>query len=192
MNTHTVSTHAVEQTSAQLPQLVARPAGTRLGIALVAVGLLLAAPGVKAQTKLATADNDFILAAAQGGMTEVKLGELAAQKGVRDDVKAFGQLMVTDHSAINADLKALAAQKDVALPDNLDAKHQAMVDELADLTGAKFDDAYIAAMVKDHQMDVRDFTAESAATKDAEIKSFVDKAIPVVNGHLQRITAMKK
>ena len=159
---------------------------------LVAVAFLLAAPFAQAQTKLTTADNDFILAAAQGGMTEVKLGELAAQNGVRDDVKAFGQLMVKDHTAINGDLKALAAQKGVALPGSLDAKHQTMVDELAALTGSEFDEAYIAAMVKDHQMDAKGFAAESAATEDAEIKSFVDKSIPVVNGHLQRITAMKK
>jgi hypothetical protein len=33
-------------------------------------------------------------------------------------------MMVKDHSAINGDLKALAAQKGGALPDSLDAKHQ--------------------------------------------------------------------
>jgi putative membrane protein len=161
-------------------------------MALVAVGLLLAVPGAQAQTKLSTADNDFILAAAQGGMTEVKLGELAARKGLRDEVKAFGQMMVTDHTAINGDLNALAMQKRVTLPDSLDAKHQKMVDKMAALTGMEFDDAYIAAMIKDHQMDAKEFTAESAATKDADLKSFVDKSLLVVTEHLKRITALKK
>jgi putative membrane protein len=158
----------------------------------VAVGLLFAVSCTKTETKLSTADNDFILAAAQGGMTEVKLGELAAQKGLRDDVKAFGQTMVKDHTAINDDLKALAAQKGVTLPDSLDAKHQGMVDKMAALTGSEFDDAYITGMVEDHDMDAKDFKAESAETKDADIKSFVDKSIPVVAEHLKRITAMKK
>ena len=163
-----------------------------LGMTLLAVGLLIAVPGANAATTLFTADQGFILAAAQGGMTEVKLGELAAQKGTRDDVKAFGQMMVKDHTAINDDLKALAAQKGVTLPDSLDAKHQGMVDKMAALTGAEFDDAYITGMIKDHKMDAKDFKAESAKTKDAEIKSFVDKSIPVVTEHLKRITAMKK
>jgi putative membrane protein len=44
-------------------------------------------------------------------MTEVKLGELAAQNGKLDDVKAFGQMMVKDHTAINEDLITLASQK---------------------------------------------------------------------------------
>jgi putative membrane protein len=149
-------------------------------------------PRVNAATTVSKADKDFILAAAQGGMTEVKLGELAAQNGKRDDVKAFGQTMVKDHTAINNDLKALAAQKDVTLPDSLDAKHQAMVDKMAALTGSEFDEAYVAGMIKDHKMDAKEFKAESAETKDADIKSFVDKSIPVVRDHLKRITAMKK
>jgi putative membrane protein len=192
MNTNTESKHAVEQDNARFPKLIASSAAGRLGMAVVAVGLLLAVPCAKAETKLSPADKGFILAAAQGGMTEVKLGELAAQKGAREDVKAFGQMMVKDHTAINDDLKALAAQKGVTLPDSLDAKHQGMVDKMAALTGSEFDAAYVADMIKDHKMDAKEFKAESAKTKDADIKSFVDKSIPVVAEHLQRITAMKK
>jgi putative membrane protein len=159
---------------------------------LVAAGFFLAMPCAKAATTVAPADQDFILAAAQGGMTEVKLGDLAAHNGTRADVKEFGQMMVTDHSAINGDLKILATQKSVALPDSLDAKHQQMVDKMAALSGSAFDDAYIAAMVKGHKKDAKEFKAESASTTDADIKSFVDKSLPVVQRHLEHIQAMKK
>ena len=192
MNTNTESKHAVEQDKTRFLKLISNSASATLGMTLVAVGLLIAVPCAKTETKLSTADKDFILAAAQGGMTEVKLGELAAQKGTRDDVKAFGQMMVKDHTAINDDLKALATQKGVTLPDSLDAKHQGMVDKMAALTGSEFDTAYVADMLKDHKMDAKEFKAESAETKDADIKSFVDKSIPVVDEHLKRITAMKK
>lgn len=192
MNINTRSTYAVKQGHARFSKLIGSSAVAKLGMALVAAGLLLAVPSARAETKLSTADKHFILAAAQGGMTEVKLGELAAQKGTRDDVKAFGQMMVKDHTAINDDLKALAAQKGVTLPESLDAKHQGMVDKMTAMTDSKFDDAYIASMVKDHKMDAKDFKAESAETKDADIKSFLDKSIPVVERHLKHITAMKK
>jgi putative membrane protein len=161
-----------------------------LGLALVLV-VLLASPA-SAATPVSTADKDFILASAQGGMTEVKLGGLAVQKGLRDDVKEFGQMMVKDHSAINDDLKALAAKEGVTLPASLDAEHQGLVDKLAALTGSAFDDAYVATMIKGHKMDAKAFKAESTATQDADIKSFLDKSIPVVESHLQHVTAMKK
>src|ERR1035441_9237998 len=120
-------------------------ASATLGMTLLAVGLFFAVPDANAATTVSKTDQDFMLAAAQGGMTEVKLGELAAQNGERSDVKEFGQMMVNDHSAINADLKTLAAQKEVTLPDSLDAKHQKMVDKMAALSGSAFDKAYVAA-----------------------------------------------
>jgi putative membrane protein len=125
-------------------------------------------------------------------MTEVRMGEMASQQGMRDDVKAFGHKMVKDHTAINDDLKALAAQKGVTVPYSLDAKHQMMVDKMAALTGSGFDDAYIKGMKKDHKMDAKEFKAEDAGTKDQDIKDFLDKTIPVVDEHLKIIKAMKE
>jgi len=159
---------------------------------LMAAWLLLAVPCVKADTAVSAADQKFMLAAAQGGMTEVKLGELAAQNGDRADVKDFGQMMVRDHSAINADLKTLAAQKEVTLPDALDAKHQRLVNKLAALSGPAFDDAYIAAMMKGHKMDAKAFKSESEATTDPDVKGFVDKSLRVVQMHLDKIMTLRQ
>ena len=148
MNTNTQPQHAVGQGRPQLLKLIPNSASIISGIVLAVAGLLV--PCASAQTPVSKTDTTFMLAAAQGGMTEVKLGELAAQKGTRADVKEFGQMMVKDHTAINDDMKALAAQKSVTLPDSLDAKHQAMVNKMTALTGAAFDDAYIKGMIKDH------------------------------------------
>ena len=191
MNTNAKSQRAVEQDKMQFLKLAFNLASATVGMTLVAVGLLISVPSANAATPVSTADKEFMLASAQGGMTEVKLGELASKNGKRDDVKEFGQMMVKDHKAINGDLKALAAKKGVTLPDSLDAKHQGMVDKMAALTGSEFDAAYIAGMIRDHKMDAKEFKAESAKTKDADIKGFVDKSIPVVGEHLKRITAMK-
>jgi putative membrane protein len=160
--------------------------------ALMAVGFLLAVPCAKAQTVLSMTDTNFILAAAQGGLTELKLGELASTRGTRSDVKEFGQMMVKDHTAINDDLKTLAAQKGVTLTNSLDVEHQGVVDKMAALTGSGFDDAYINGMIQAHQMDAKAFRAESAATQDAGIKYFVNTSIPVVESHLKQATALKK
>lgn len=65
---------------------------------------------------LASDDRKFILEAAHGGMMEVKMGRLAADKASNADVKAFGQRMVDDHSKANSELTALASQKGITLP----------------------------------------------------------------------------
>ena len=145
-----------------------------------------------AETMLAMADKDFIIAATQGGMTEVILGEWAAKQGVRNDVKVFGRLMVKDHNDINNDLKTLTAQKGLILPDGLGAERQMLVDRLKNLTRTEFDDAYIAEMIKAHQANASAFQAEAAATKDPDIKTFVDKTLPILAAHLKKVTALKK
>ena len=190
MNINAKSQRAAGHNKPQFLKLIRNSAPATLATVLLALGLLV--PCVEAQTPISMSDTNFILAAAQGGMTEVKRGELASTSGMRTNVKDFGQLMVKDHTAINDNLKALAAQKGVTLPDSLDAKHQAMVDNMSSLTGPGFDDAYIAGMIKAHTKDARAFKAESAATQDADIKSFLDKSIPIVEAHLKHVSAMKK
>jgi putative membrane protein len=192
MNTNTKSQRAVEPDKTQFMKLISNSVSGALSLVLMAGGILIAAPNAKGQATVSTADKDFILAAAQGGMTEVKLGELAARNGTRDDVKEFGRMMVKDHTIINDDLKALAAQKGVTLTETVDAKHQEKLEKMAGLTGSEFDDAYIDAMIKGHQKVAKDFKAEHATTQDSDIKGFLDKSIPVVEEHLKHITAMKQ
>lgn len=67
-----------------------------------------------------------------------------------------------------------------------------MINKLTALTGAEFDDAYITDMINDHKMDAKKFQDESSATKDTDIKNFVDKSIPAVVQHLSHITDTKK
>src|SRR5687767_13406008 len=99
----------------------------------------------------ASPDQDFYQKAAEGGMAEVETGKLAQTKGSSKAVKEFGKMMVKDHTDANNKLKKLAADKDVKLPTELNAEHQAMKKKLQSLDGAAFDKAYIDGQVKDHK-----------------------------------------
>ncbi len=137
------------------------------------------------------ADKAFVLKAAQGGMTEVQLGQIASEKATSPDVKNFGAQMVTDHSKANAELKSLATTKGITLPTALDSKHQAMVDKLQATTGADFDRAYVAAMIKAHQKDDTLFSTEASQGQDSDIKAFASKTDQVVKSHLSMIQGIK-
>src|SRR5919197_1196580 len=91
-----------------------------------------------------SADEKFAAEAAIGGMAEVELGRLAAQKGASDEVRQFGQRMVDDHSKAGDDLKKVASAKGLALPAALEAKPQAAVQKLSALSGDKFDKEYVS------------------------------------------------
>ncbi len=141
-------------------------------------------------TMMKSSDAKFAMKAAQGGMAEVQLGQLAAQKATNPDVKAFGQQMVDDHSKANDHLKAVASQENMTLPTTLDAKDQALYTKLQGLSGADFDKLYVKSMVKDHQEDVKQFQKEADKGKDPQIKNFASETLPVLQQHLSKIQSI--
>jgi putative membrane protein len=136
-------------------------------------------------SKLAHGDRKFIEDAARGGMAEVQLGQLAAQKAQSSEVKQFGQKMVDDHSKANDQLKSIASSKSVTLPTDLDSSHKRDYDRLSKLSGAEFDREYMKHMVSDHKKDVSDFRKEAKSGKDTEVKNFASTTLPTLEQHLQ-------
>jgi putative membrane protein len=144
------------------------------------------------KANVSASDKKFVMAAAQGGMAEVKLGELATKNGASESVKKFGQKMVDDHSKANDELKEVATTKGITLPSDVDAKSKATMAKLSKLHGAAFDAAYIKDMKTGHQQAIADFTKESSTGQDADIKGFASKTLPVIKGHYSMISDMAK
>jgi len=133
---------------------------------------------------LSSGDRKFMEKAAEGGMAEVKLGQLASQKASADQVKQFGQRMVDDHGKANDQLKQLASTKNVTLPTDLDKSTQREYDKLSKLSGADFDREYMKHMVSDHKKDISEFKSESNKAKDADLKQFASSTLPTLQEHL--------
>ncbi len=146
--------------------------------------------GLWAQSTSA-ADTKFAKEAAAGGMAEVKLGQLAAEKGSSDFVKQFGQKMVDDHGKANDDLKSVAEKENITLPTEMMPKEQALYDRLSKMSGSDFDAAYTKAMTTDHKKDVADFQKEANGGQNASLKDFATRTLPTLQQHLQMIQSKK-
>lgn len=129
---------------------------------------------------------DFPMEAASAGMMEVELGNLAQQKAQNAQVKRFGSRMVTDHSKANDELKQIAQQNNITLPDSMMDKHKDMVEELSGFTGAEFDKQYMSMMVDDHKEDVEKFEQHSKENPDSPVGKWAAKTLPVLREHLSQ------
>ena len=145
-----------------------------------------------AKSRPAMGDAHFAKEAAQGGMAEVKLGQLAQGKGSNDSVKSFGKRMIDDHSKAGDKLKELASRESIPLPTDISAKDQATYDRLSKLNGAAFDRAYARDMVKDHETDLAAFQKEANAGKDDSLKSFASETLPTLQDHLKQAKDMMR
>jgi putative membrane protein len=153
--------------------------------AAVLAATAVTAAALPALAAAPAADSKFLKDAAAGGMAEVELGRLATEKATRSEVKEFGKMMVDDHSKANAELKSLAEKKGVTLPTAPKPEHKALEARLRKLSGAAFDDAYMSAMLRDHEKDVREFERESKSGGDADVKSWAGKTLPTLRHHLE-------
>ncbi|MCW5691850.1 MAG: DUF4142 domain-containing protein [Pseudolabrys sp.] len=146
--------------------------------------------GKSATGKASKADQAFLKEAMQGDMTEVKMGELAQEKGQSDGVKTFGETLAKDHGDHLKKLEAASAEMGASAPDGMSAKQKADYDKLSKLSGAKFDREFAKHMVMDHKKDIAKYQAE--AKKTGPLADLAKETVPVLQKHLKMAQYLDK
>ena len=140
-----------------------------------------------AKVSSGSADIQFADNAAIAGMTEVGLGKMAIMRTSNQKIREFAHMMVADHGKANTELIEIAKKKNITLPGALDTEHQKMTDSVSKLSGTDFAGAYVDAMVEGHKKALALMQNEAANGKDADLKAFAAKLVPVVQMHVDAI-----
>ena len=149
-------------------------------------------PATKQDAAPAAPTATFVASAAFGTQFEIESSKLALDRSKSGTVKAFAQRMVDDHSAAAVKLKeALLEAKLTMPPDKLDAKHQAIVDELRAKSEADFDNAYIEAQYKAHVETVDFFKAYAKGGENTRLRAFAAEQLPTLQAHLDHVAKMR-
>jgi putative membrane protein len=124
-------------------------------------------------------------------------GAVAATKGTAAAVRDFGKRMMRDHHQLRAQGEALAKKLNVtpAAPsdDPVAPAAQKEMDTLnSTAKGKDFDRAYIDAEVDIHKAVLDLATKAAAQTQTAELKNLIQKAAPVIQGHLDKAESIQK
>jgi putative membrane protein len=153
--------------------------------------ILLAFAGtVKAQMQSPdTTARYFLIQASIGNLQEIVSGKLAMQKGTTSEIRAFGKMMVDDHSRSEAQLLTLAKMQGIALP------NAATEMPVADLNfkkaqGAEFNHLYVHAMVPGHRETLMMFRDYALTGKNPAVRAFARQTSPVIKEHLEEITTI--
>ncbi|RYY88521.1 MAG: DUF4142 domain-containing protein [Comamonadaceae bacterium] len=135
--------------------------------------------------KVARGDRKFIEEAAGSGMFEVQVSQLASSKATDPAVKSFASMLVDHHTAANNELVKIANAKGVELPAAPKRGLRKDIEKLGKKSGAEFDRDFVREVgLKAHEKDIKLFEKASKDVKDAELKAFVDKTLPVLRDHL--------
>jgi len=131
------------------------------------------------------ADQSFLRKTLEDDIAQEQMGQLAAQKSPSDDVKQFGQKMAQIHEQLTNQIMPVAKKLGVDKPKQPSKRDRQEIEKLQALSGPDFDAAFIRAMLKDQQSDLKDFKDEAEGAQDPNLQQLAKMDEPVLNQHLQ-------
>jgi putative membrane protein len=167
----------------------------------VAAAMLAAAPSVLAQvtpsqpgappapagretTAAALADTAYIRQAIRGNFLEVALGRLAESRAADSGVKEFGQRMISDHNSMNEQWSTLARNTGMRIDLTVEPAGKQSIERLEDLSDAEFDQAYMADVIRQHELDLAAFQRMAVSARSTEVRQLANSGLSTIREHL--------
>ncbi len=142
-------------------------------------------PDAQGNSMPSFADQAFVRKTLEDNQAQVQMGQLAAQKSSSADVKQFGEKMAQIHEQLSDQLKPVARKLGVSEPKEPSKKEKQEIEQMQSLSGTDFDTAFIKAMMKEQQSDLKDFKSEAQSAQDPTVQQLAKMDAPVLSQHLQ-------
>jgi len=163
--------------------------GTWLGGLACLAGLAIVANGKADGTP--PSDPQIVGIVVTANQIDIDASQLALEKAKSQQVRDFAQQMVTDHTALQKSVANLGAKLNVKPEDSdtsraLKSQAKGTTAKLTALEGAAFDKAYLDNEVTFHQAVINATSSVLIPNaKNAELKSALESAAPLFEGHLE-------
>jgi putative membrane protein len=110
------------------------------------------------------------------------------------DVKAAAQMIIDDHTAADAKLKALVAAGKAPgpLPAALDERRKGMLDNLVGASAKDFDDRYLDQQTMAHHEALLAFNGYAKAGDNVDLKAFAAETAPKLEHHAEMVTKLDR
>jgi len=129
-------------------------------------------------------EKDWLLEAMSGNATEVAAGAIAQERGASQDVKQFGQRMVTDHSKELDELADLARKHGVdPIREPIIFEQWTLLKNLMTYSGQDFDRFYMRTMVQEHRTDIHHYEM-GVKEQPKDIAAHAEMTLPTLREHL--------
>ena len=153
-----------------------------------------AAVGAASAATLGRTTEGFVTNAAIADMYEIESGRIASERAKSAELKAFGKMLVTDHTKMAADMKSAmgSAGANVTMPTQMDERRQGMIDNLRQATAENFDQVFIGQQVAAHQESATLHRTYAENGDNNALKQLAAKHTPMIEQHLNRVRGMQQ
>jgi len=142
-------------------------------------------------------DANIVALLDEANMADSAAGSIASTKGTSAAVRDFGKQMMRDHHALRTQGADLAKKLNVTPAAPADDPVMPMAQNETNTLnttakGKDFDKAYIDAEVEVHKAVLDLATKAAGQTQTAELKNLIQKAAPMIQGHLVKAESIQK
>jgi putative membrane protein len=153
--------------------------------------------GASSTTSGTWSDANIVALLDEANAADSSAGAIAVTKGTNSKVRDFARRMMRDHHTLRAQGAALAKKLNVTPAAPSDDPVQPMAQNETNTLnttakGKDFDKAYIDAEVDAHKAVLDLATKAAGQTQNTELKNLIQKAAPVIQGHLDLAQSIQK
>lgn len=136
---------------------------------------------------LGPADRDLLIKVRQAGLWEIPTGQQAEQLGSSARVREVGRLLAAEHTDLDQQVRDVAAQLGVALPNQPSDQQQQWMNEiaLAGQNGRDFDRTFVQRLREAHGKVLPVIAEVRSGTKNEAVREFAEVAAEFVTRHHQ-------
>jgi putative membrane protein len=135
-------------------------------------------------------DADFVANTVAANYGEIKFAELATQRSNNAEVKALAAQLAADHKKVLGEAKTLAASKSISVPTEEEDSDKRKTERFYDESGKDFNKKWAKEMIDRHEKSINKFEKRFEKTEDAELKAWIDKTLPHLRMHLEKLNTL--
>lgn len=139
---------------------------------------------------LVTDPQQFVDLAGVSNLFEIESSNVALEKAQSEDLRAFAQQMIDDHTAAGERMMTAADEAGVTVPTALDAEHQQKLDQLNEASAEEFDQLYATMQVEAHEQAVMLFEGFAESGEEETLAAFAQETLPTLQEHYDHISSV--
>jgi putative membrane protein len=124
----------------------------------------------------------------QANLKEIEIGKLAEEKASSDEVRAYADQLLKDHTSADQVVIATAQKKGARLRDPAAGRREGARGKVADkklssASGVQFDRLFLEQTSADHKKLISELQQEREDATDDDVETLIDKIVPILQQH---------
>ncbi len=153
---------------------------------------LLVLPGSAAvAARPASPEAEFLIAAHQGNLAQIKAGKLAARKSESPVVRRLGKRFANYHKKLDSQVRAVSKRLDVNLPDEPNSEQTQLAEQYRAASPADFDALFVTTQIANYERAAKLAGIVLAVSTDPAVRRIVEGATPVIEENRGALTAAR-